>query len=134
MDRQEAIKILYEIHADAFEKDNCWLKEHADSLLKYLNQPLTLVDLLGWEEGAKYKYKGPSVLKVENNRLYAKSRECSSGWCNFTLFTDEIEDLRQAKKIEKKEIKEELLDELQELVSNKEINEIIEKLRGLDNE
>ena len=135
MNRQEARNILYEIHADAFEKDNCWLKEHADSLLKYLDQPLTLAEFLGWEEGVEYESDIDipfRIRKIKNNELYIKR---SGHWDKSNmLLVNSIDKYRNAKKVEKKETKEELLDELQELISSEKIDGIIEKLRSLDNE
>lgn len=140
MTRQEARKILYEIHADAFEKDNSWLKERANNLLKYLEQPISLADFLGWEENVEYEEVYGDRFIIEDNSIYKTYsadldiefeilRIAEFDWCD-----ENIKWLRQAKKVGKKETKEELVNELLKLVSSEKINEIIEKLRRLDNE
>lgn len=67
-----------------------------------VDQPPTLADLLGWEERQEYEYRTGVILMVDNGKIYFKSDECSSGWCNYTFYGYEIEDLRQAKKVEPK--------------------------------
>ena len=37
---------------------------------------------------------------LKNGKIYYKSDKCSSGWCNYAISGNEIEDLRQAKKVE----------------------------------
>ena len=90
----------------------------------------TLADILGWEEGQEYEYRSDDVLMLDNGKIYYKSDKCSSGWCNYAFFGNEIEDLRRAKKAKK--TKDELLDELQELVSSERVNKIIKQLREIE--
>ena len=96
MTREEAIEQLKNIRS----VPSIFIDETIKGLVEALEKPLTLADLLVWEEGVEYDYKDLYVLKVENNRLFMKSEKCSSGWCNFAIFGNEIEDLRQAKKVE----------------------------------
>lgn len=100
MNRKQALEALKSFRKNDFEYPRDW--EFLNSLVGVLNQPITLADFLGWEEGVEYEAEEVYVLKVENNRLFIKSEECSSGWCNFALFTDKIEDFQKAKKVEKK--------------------------------
>ena len=63
--------------------------------------PITLAEFLGWEEDTEYK-RGGDIFKVEGNNLFEKGEECSSGWCNFYMLSDELIDLRNATKYEPK--------------------------------
>ncbi|MFL8888674.1 hypothetical protein [Helcococcus kunzii] len=98
MNRKDAIKVIEENRIQYRD----WKQEEFDKAIEKLKEPLTLADFLGWIEDVEYEVEDLGVLKVKNNRLFRKSEECSSGWCNFALFTDKIEDLRQAKKVEPK--------------------------------
>lgn len=114
MTREEAIKVLKkkmyeeadEITIEHLDGSQCMRTINIDLEMKeaieVLEQPMTLAEFLGWQEGVEYEYEATGIVKVGNNILYVKSEKCSSGWCNFPLFTDEIEDLRQAKKVEPK--------------------------------
>ncbi|MFL8968911.1 hypothetical protein ACKA04_02455 [Helcococcus kunzii] len=101
MNRKEAIEALKGFRKNDFEYPRDW--EFLNSLVGVLGQPITLAEFLGWEEEeVEYEYKC-TTCKIENNKLLYKNNECSSGWCNLFIYGDDIEELQQAKKVEKKQ-------------------------------
>ena len=115
MTREEALRIIakhndwdkgsYVIKAndDRHVIINHW-SEELNQAFRTLVEPPTLADFLGWEEGQEYEWRGDIVM-LENGKIYYKSDKCSSGWCNYAISGNEIEDLRQAKKVEKPKLK-----------------------------
>lgn len=98
MTREEAIEQLKNIKS----APSMFIDETIKELVETLKQPPTLCDFLGWEEGQEYEYRTVDILMLDNGKIYIKNDMCPSGWCNYTFFGNQIEDLRQAKKVEPK--------------------------------
>ena len=92
MNRKEAMKIIRSnrpIYRD-------W-QEEFDEALERLQQPPTLAEFLGWEEGVEYR-RGGNILKVEGNHLLDKRPD--GKFYNTICSTAELIDLRNATKYE----------------------------------
>ena len=94
MKREEAIKQIR--NRVSMERDYKQFYAIVEALER-LEQPLTIAEFLGWEEGIEYIRAG-NIFKVEGNNLFKKGEECSSGWCNFYMLSDELINLRNATK------------------------------------
>lgn len=123
MNRKEAIKVIEENRI--YYRD--WKQEEFDKALEKLNEPITLADLLGWEEGQEYEVNS-ETFRLQGNEIQIKAY---NEWrFPHGVNVNYIMHLRQAKKVGKK-TKDELLDKLQELVSSEKINDIIKQLREI---
>ena len=103
MTREEALKVLENL-SDKLKSDsvdgyitksqNEWVDEIIEAI-EILQEPITLVEFLGWEEGIEYR-RGGNILKVEGNHLLDKkpNGKFGSTYCN----TAELIDLRNATK------------------------------------
>ena len=135
MTREEAITVLENIKMDLEHyRDLFMYSNDINSVIERLRDPITLADFLGWEEDVEYK-KGGNVCMVSGGELYIKYID-EDDWykVGYSWNESNVEEFRNCKKVEQKETKEELLDELQKLVSSERINEIIKKLRRLGDE
>lgn len=104
-----------------------------NEIIKAFEKSITLADLLGWEEGVEYKYDN-GIYKLQNGNIYHQHGYVENlEWEETDYHIDFILRLQLATKVEKSK-KDDLLDELQNLVSSERINEIIEELRELENE
>ena len=75
MNRQEALEKLKEYYdwnydveeySEEYEKNQ---KQNLEDIIKYLKQPISLVDFLDWEEGAEYETQDFRY-KIIDNKLY----------------------------------------------------------------
>lgn len=144
MNRKEAIERLkkyvrdsikfYEQSVSSGFGDGSYYHQIFDEIIKAFEQPITLAELLGWKENVEYA-DYYSVYKVVDEKLYHRYG-CEDNWkwelsdCGI----NELHDLQQARKLEKKSRKDELLDELNKLTASERINEIIKELRELEDE
>ena len=95
MKREEAIKqIRKRVSMERDYKQQFYAIVEA---LERLEQPLTLADFLGWEEGIEYR-RGGNILKVEDNHLLDKRP--NGKFYNTNCSTAELIDLRNATKYE----------------------------------
>lgn len=97
MNRQEIIEQLKLIQAGLTQDDNNKSKNKIDAVIENLKQPITLAELLGWEENVEYEVFN-SYYKITNNELYTFYP--NRGEYRFANIGYEIKDL-----INKKEIK-----------------------------
>lgn len=129
MNRKEAIQVIEEnrIHY----RD--WNQEEFDKAIEKLKEPITLSDLLGWEEEVEYEYDDIRY-QIENGKLFYFINLFDE-WhqVDYSWSDTNIKNLQQATK-GKTSRKDELLDELNKLAASERINEIIEELRGLKDE
>ncbi|MFP5493132.1 hypothetical protein ACLGL2_00810 [Parvimonas sp. G1641] len=102
MNRQEALNKLKEYYdwnydveeySEEYEKNQ---KQNLEDIIKYLKQPITLADFLGWEENVEYKVWGDRY-KIIDNKLYRKL----SKW-KTSCYNDNFTDFQQAEKIQPK--------------------------------
>jgi len=102
-----------------------------NEIIKVFEKPITLADFLGWEEGVEYEADGHKF-RIKNDSLIILERN-DDYWGDFDYAwnTQNINWLRQARKLEKKSRKDELLDELNKLTASERVNEIIKELREL---
>lgn len=105
MNRQEALEKL--------EKFYCWdygderyseevareHKQNLEDIIKYLKQPITLIDYSGWEENVEYSYCGERY-KIIDNRLYYFDDRYNE-WTT-SIFNGEFMEFQKAKKIQPK--------------------------------
>ena len=97
MKREEAIKqIRKRVSMERDYKQQFYAIVEA---LERLEQPLTLAEFLGWEEGIEYR-RGGNILKVEDNHLLDKRP--NGKFHNTHCTTAELIDLRNATKYEPK--------------------------------
>lgn len=105
MNRQEALNKLQEYYdwnydveeySEEYEKEQ---KQNLEDIIKYLKQPITLADFLGWEEGVEYKNWG-SRYKIIDNELYLFSDKTSE-W-KMSEYNSDFASFKQAEKIQPK--------------------------------
>lgn len=98
MNRKDAIKGLKNIR----NVPSMFINETIKDLVEALEKPLTLADLLGWEEGVEYESDGHRF-KVKNDSLTILERN-DDYWGDFDYSWDikNINWLRQATKVEPK--------------------------------
>ena len=65
MNRQEALEKLENYFYEVEEKH----KQNLEDIIKYLKQPITLIDYLGWEEDKEYIVYGERY-KLVNNKIW----------------------------------------------------------------
>lgn len=99
MNRKEALKKLQEyydwnfIH-DKLEQEQ---KQNLEDVIKYLRQPISLADFLGWEENVEYKIWSDRY-KIIDNKLYLFDYKLSK-W-KTSCYNDDFADFKQAKKVQ----------------------------------
>lgn len=100
MNKKQAIECL-EVHAEELKRRG-FEDIHLRQVIDYLEEPITLSDFLGWQEGVEYKLDG-DILKITDNALeiYDKNEEYFD-FCDYYWTNNIIKELRQAKKVEKK--------------------------------
>ncbi|OUC52451.1 hypothetical protein B7939_00560 [Eggerthia catenaformis] len=95
---KETIKKLEEI---IDKSNNRELKEDIEEVIYNLEQPITLVDFLGWAEDQEYEYND-NIFKIINNKLYSKIKNESKFYETLLLPLNYFESLRNASKFETK--------------------------------
>ena len=105
MNRQEALKKLknyFYWNYDDEEYDQEVEEKHKQNLediIKYLKQPITLIDYLGWEEGVEYDVLDERY-KVVDKKLYWFDEKINE-WRK-SCYDEELINFQQAKKIPEK--------------------------------
>lgn len=74
-------------------------KQNLEDIIKYLKQPITLTDFLGWEEDVEYNCRGERY-KMMDNKLYCFDDRYNEWTTSF--FYEEIIKFQQTKKIQPK--------------------------------
>lgn len=103
MNRKEALEKLenfYYWNYDNEEYDRETERNHKQNLediLKYLKQPITLIDYLGWEEDVEYDYRGTRY-KIINNKLYYFDDRYNE-WIT-AILNEQFIEFQQVKKIQ----------------------------------
>ena len=100
MNRQEAIKKLEELYEwnfihDKLEQEQ---KQNLEDVIKYLRQPISLTDFLGWEEDKEYLICGDRYKLVNNEILFFDGRY--NVWV-LSLYSNVITELLEVPKIKK---------------------------------
>ena len=126
MTREEALDVIRINIPNLYDEDFGYsLCDKVEAAVTALEKPITLAEFLGWEEGQEYEVNS-QTFRLQGNDIQIKAY---NEWqFPYDVNVNYIMHLRQAKKVGKK-TKDELLDELQELVSSEKINDIIKQLR-----
>ena len=101
MNRKEAMHTLKDIF-DYFwiEIEDRGIDGELTEIMEVLEKPLTLADLLGWEEDVEYEAMGSKFMISDDNNLYEL---CNGEWdrcytCSFSINTHK--ELQQSKRVE----------------------------------
>lgn len=103
MNRKEALEKLenyfyWDFYDEEYDKETEQNhKQNFEDIIKYLKQPITLTDFLGWEENVEYKLWDERY-KIIDNRLYYFDDRYNE-W-TISIFNKEFIDFQQAKKIQ----------------------------------
>lgn len=108
MNRQEALEKLKEYYdwnydveeySEEYEKNQ---KQNLEDIIKYLKQPISLADFLGWEEDIEYDNLGKRYKMISNKLYYFNN--VSNEWTT-SVFNEKFEEFiefQQAKKAQPK--------------------------------
>lgn len=105
MNRQEALEKLenyfyWDFYDEEYDKETEQNhKQNFEDIIKYLKQPITLTDFLGWEEDVEYDVLGGRYKVVDNNLYWFDTRFYE--WCLSNRGYSFI-DFQQAQKIQPK--------------------------------
>ena len=93
MTREEAIEVIRSNRL--FYRD--WKQEKFDEAVERLEQPITLAEFLGWEEGQKYEFRGDKYrIQSDILQVYDKGDEM---WFDSSEELNDYLRLRQVKKV-----------------------------------
>lgn len=108
MNRQEVLEKLekfydwnydYEDYEEYDQETERNHKQNLEDIIKYLKQPITLTDFLGWEEGVEYDYRGDRY-KINDNKLYYF--DCRYNEWILSIFNEDFIAFQQAEKVKPK--------------------------------
>ena len=103
MNRQEALEKLenyfyWNYYDEEYDREvEEKHKQNLEDIIKYLKQPITLTDFLGWKEDVEYDYRGEQY-KIFDNQLYYFDNRYNE-WIT-SIFNEEFIGFQQAKKIQ----------------------------------
>ena len=103
MNRQEALEKLENYFCWAYRSEEYDVeigqkqKQNLEDIIKYLKQPITLTDYLGWEEDVEYDCRGEQY-KIIDNQLYYF--DCRYNEWILSIFNEDFIEFQQAKKIQ----------------------------------
>ena len=103
MNRKEALEKLenyffWDFYDEEYDKETEQNhKQNLEGIIKYLKQPVSLADFLGWEEDVEYKIWSDRY-KIIDNKLHLFDHELSK-W-KTSCYNDDFADFKRAKKVQ----------------------------------
>ena len=105
MTREEAIERLKNIKS----VPSMFIDETIEDLVEAFQQPPTLAEMLGWQEGQEYEWRG-GIFRINSDILQVWDKE-DERWYDSIVELNDYLRLRQAKKVEPKPIAWQVRDE-----------------------